>query len=675
MQKGNINAAIKLLTNNMQNGILPLNDETLSQLKQKHPEAKTACDAALLTDIPENIHPAKFENLDADMILKAAIKTKGGAGPSGMDADGWRRILVSNNFGKSNFDLRKAFAEVVKKLCIGKDQSSTLEAFLACRLIPLDKNPGLRPIGVGEVLRRIAGKAVVALVRNDIISSVGSLQVCAGHEAGCEAAIHAMHSIFQEQSTEAVLLVDASNAFNSVNRSVFLHNIAIICPAISTYVSNCYMMPSRLFVIGGYELKSSEGTTQGDPIAMAVYAMAVIPLLLMLLEIVTEVPDNTAKMVAYADDFTAAGTIKSLKKWWEALMMLGPKFGYHPQAVKSWLIVKSDHFSDAKHVFHASNIKITDSGKRHLGAVIGTTTFKNDFMNVKISQWIGELRTLIKVAETQPQAAYTCFISGFKHKFTYFMRTVPDISSLLQKVDDVITTELIPAITGGIICSSAERRLLSLPPKLGGLGIPILSSISDTEYQNSVKVTENLRNRIIQQERRYAHDVNESEIKNKIKSSRIQRNKHLLEEIRTVMNDQQRCLNDINREDGSSSWLTTIPLKDEGYILNKQLFWDLLRIRYGWAISRLPEKCSCGASFDLGRECRKVFSRLSEMIAEKRNQSRSIISSWIRRKINFSLMKSLGLCLRGSRSIFDKNIESSMVENAAVSELTSKIKV
>ena len=88
-------------------------------------------------------------------------------------------------------------------------------------------------------------------------------------------------------------------------------------------------MPSRLFVIGGYELKSSEGTTQGNPIAMAVYAMAVIPLLLMLLEIVIEVPDNTAKMAAYAHDFTVAGTIKSLKKWWEALMILGPKFGYH----------------------------------------------------------------------------------------------------------------------------------------------------------------------------------------------------------------------------------------------------------------------------------------------------------------------------------------------------------
>ena len=96
--------------------------------------------------------------------------------------------------------------------------------------MPVNKNQGLRPIGVGEVLRRIIGKVIVSVVRNDIISSVGSLQVCAGHEAGCAAEIHAMHTIFEDEKTEAVLLVDAANAFNSVNRQVFLHNISIICP-------------------------------------------------------------------------------------------------------------------------------------------------------------------------------------------------------------------------------------------------------------------------------------------------------------------------------------------------------------------------------------------------------------------------------------------------------------
>ena len=52
---------------------------------------------------------------------------------------------------------------------------NTLEAILVNRLIPLDKNPGLRPIGVGEVLRRIAGKVIVSHLKEDVMHSVGSL--------------------------------------------------------------------------------------------------------------------------------------------------------------------------------------------------------------------------------------------------------------------------------------------------------------------------------------------------------------------------------------------------------------------------------------------------------------------------------------------------------------------
>ena len=186
MRKGNINSAMKLLADNMQNGILPLNDQTLHQIKQKHPHGKDAHPEVLLPDIPEEIHPIKFHSIDAESVKKAILKTKGAAGPSGLDADGWKRILTSNQFGNSSNDLCKTFAEVIKKLCTTEDLSSSLEALLACRLIPLDKNPGLRPIGIGEVLRRIASKVVVSHIREDIISAVGSLQVCAGQEAGCE---------------------------------------------------------------------------------------------------------------------------------------------------------------------------------------------------------------------------------------------------------------------------------------------------------------------------------------------------------------------------------------------------------------------------------------------------------------------------------------------------------
>ena len=189
---------MKLLAENMQNGILTLNDEALHQIKQKYPHGKDAHLEVLLPDIPEEIHPIKFHSIDAESVKKAILKTKGAAGSSGLDADGWKRILISNQFGNSSNDLCKTFAEVIKKLCTTEDLSSSLEALLACRLIPLDKNPGLRPIGIGEVLRRIASKVVVSHIREDIISAVGSLQVCARQEAGCESLVHAMHEIYED---------------------------------------------------------------------------------------------------------------------------------------------------------------------------------------------------------------------------------------------------------------------------------------------------------------------------------------------------------------------------------------------------------------------------------------------------------------------------------------------
>ena len=76
---------------------------------------------------------------------------------------------------------------------------SSIEAYVACRLIPLDKCPGVRPIGIGEVIRRIIGKSIISVIKPDILMSTGSLQLAAGLPSGCEAAAHAMEDIFQEE--------------------------------------------------------------------------------------------------------------------------------------------------------------------------------------------------------------------------------------------------------------------------------------------------------------------------------------------------------------------------------------------------------------------------------------------------------------------------------------------
>ena len=68
-------------------------------------------------------------------------------------------------------------------------------------------------------------------------------------------------------------------AFNSIDRKVVANNMKILCQEFATYARNCYFKPARLFITGGKEIASDEGTTQGDPIAMAMYALGILPLL------------------------------------------------------------------------------------------------------------------------------------------------------------------------------------------------------------------------------------------------------------------------------------------------------------------------------------------------------------------------------------------------------------
>ena len=176
--------------------------------------------------------------------------------------------------------------------------------------------------------------------KQDIMKATGSLQVFAGQEAGAEAAKHAVHDIFKDHTTEGDLLTDAENTFNAINRKATLHNISILCPIISTYIRNCYKTPARLFIIAGTEILSKEGTNQGDPTLIAAYALGVTLLIENLLEI-TSSNKLYSKVTAYADDFTAAGSVKDIKCYWEHLNSFALFFRYYLKASKSQLTVKS----------------------------------------------------------------------------------------------------------------------------------------------------------------------------------------------------------------------------------------------------------------------------------------------------------------------------------------------
>ena len=201
-----------------------------------------------------------------------------------------------------------------------------------------------------------------------------------------------MHHVFESPETEAMTLVDAANAFNSLNRQAALQNIHPLCPPLSKVLFNTYWEDIQLF-IDGEILFSQEGITQGDPLAMAMYAIAITPL-------IRQLEDDAIKQVWYADDAAAGGKLAPLKAWWNHVVNQGPDYGYHPNASKTWLIVKESKLEEASKIFRDTGVAITVQGRRHLGAAIGKPTFVEKYVQHKISGWVHEVERLSSIAVT-----------------------------------------------------------------------------------------------------------------------------------------------------------------------------------------------------------------------------------------------------------------------------------
>ena len=109
----------------------------------------------------EQVPDSIFQQITEEMVREAALKTKGSGGPSGVDSNGFRRMMACKFFKKSGANLCSAIATMERRLCNEYVDPRSIEAILANRLILLDKGEGkVRSIGVGELIRRIMGKCV-----------------------------------------------------------------------------------------------------------------------------------------------------------------------------------------------------------------------------------------------------------------------------------------------------------------------------------------------------------------------------------------------------------------------------------------------------------------------------------------------------------------------------------
>ena len=285
----------------------------------------------------------------------------------------------------------------------------------------------------------------------------------------------------------------------------------------------------------------------------------------------------------------------------------------------------------AKDIFQGTNVKITTDGHKHLGAALGSPDYRDRYISKKVADWNQELMTLSKIAETVPHAAYCALVQGVRNKWLYIMRTIPNISHLFQPLEDTIRNILIPAMIG-IKVNDVERKLLTLPPKYGGLGITNPTEIAQVEFENSLKITHQQQEFVINQTASAQLDqALYRKAKNEIKQARTALHEKKVEEVKGSLSQEKLRLLETTQEKGSSNWLNCLPLKDEGYNLNKLEFRDSIKMRYGWQLENLPATCPCGNTYSIHHA---TSCKLGGFVHMRHNEIRDITAKLLEEVCN-----------------------------------------
>ena len=356
MMEGRIRSAVRLVTDRGGRGVLDPEDEAHGRngplgmslydvLQEKHLVQRIVEPSAFLDC--GVLPPLEQVDITTAHIETVARHLFGSAGPSGTCSEQWRNFPL--RCGTASARLREAIAASTRRHANEVVPWNDMRAFLARRGIALNKQPGVRPIGIGECRQRIAAKAMALATGPDVLDVCGSDQLCAGAKAGIEAAAHAMREMFETDESEGLLLVDAANAFNALNRAAVLWNCRVLWPRCSLFLFYSYRGYAVILLKGLYSRKlfillSQEGTIQGCPLAMLMYSIGVYPLISLLKD------PKHYKQNWYADDSACAGSLLCIRECLLQLLKLGPSYGYFAEPSKSIIAVKEEHFQEAQDV-------------------------------------------------------------------------------------------------------------------------------------------------------------------------------------------------------------------------------------------------------------------------------------------------------------------------------------
>ena len=266
-------------------------------------------------------------------------------------------------------------------------------------------------------------------------------------------------------------------------------------------------------------------------------------------------------------------------------------------------------------------VNITLEGRHHLGAVIGSKEFKNQYCQEKVDTWLKEMESLTEISKSEPNAAYVAFTKGFESKFTYYLRT---IESFEEYVDPIEDTSFLPSLFGRAEPLPKElKELVNLSPAQGGIGIPDLKRESSEQFTALLGITAPHVNSIATQSSTNPARELMEETKREVNAQRRAATKSRIDRIDESLPPDLLQAVQQTRDKAATSWLKAIPIEQHGLPLNKEEFRDSLCLHYNLALPNLPSYCACGKVFTVNHA---LTSKKGGFIAQRHDTIRDLLT-------------------------------------------------
>ena len=483
-EDGQFGKAVKALHSN---GVAIVNEETIRALKAKHP----------VSELPrENLFPP-FDEVDVLSVTAKKVIFFLQSFPKGTSCgrSGWRVSHFSELCQFQHFV--DAFTHLVNIMLAGNVPKSVSRLLVSGNLVPLLKKDGsVRPIVVGEVLRRLISKICVSKVYEVAATYLQPFQVGVGVPGGAEALLHGFNRIIRSDSlvTEntVLALIDFKNAFNEVNREAVLLAVRDKLPAIFPWVFSCYSIAAPLFVDSDV-IYATSGVQQGDPLGPLLFSLVLQPFLL-------HIKDNFHVHVgAYLDDVTICGPQQSVLQILQYLRRDGPRDGLHVSSkTVLWFPLGRTFSASSLDGWNISN----EVGVTLLG---GSVSKDPSFVNSAASRWAlkcqQSIDLMMQLRDPQLQLLLLRACVG-SPKVIHLLRSSPPcfIRPALVQMESSLLESLRSIIVGdGPWFGEFQFALSTLPISCSGLGVYNPVDVSKFAFVASMVGTHALQDKIFGQ--------------------------------------------------------------------------------------------------------------------------------------------------------------------------------